>query len=85
MELSNFYLSSFMVPSYRLVLYRTINPLGSPWWTPPFPHLPIPHDHIPTAIGKTGPMACFINTTEPVVSRKVGHAGAYVLGDCVIL
>ena len=26
-----------MVPSYRLVLYRTIDPLGSPLWTPPFP------------------------------------------------
>ena len=35
--LSNFNQSSFIEPSYRLVFYRTIDPLGSPWWTPPFP------------------------------------------------
>ena len=46
---------------------------------------PIPHDHIPTAIGKSGPMACIIYTTKPAVSREVSHAGACVLGDCVIL
>ena len=46
---------------------------------------PIPHDHIPTAIGKIGPMACIIYTIKPAVSRKVGHAGACVFGDCVIL
>ena len=95
-ELLNFNPSSFMVPSYRHVLYRTIDPLGSPWWTQPFsPNLvfyivkknlkPIPHDHIPTAIGKIGPMACIIYTIKPAVSRKVGHAGACVLGDCVIV
>ena len=32
-EFSNFNASSFMVPSYRLALYRTIDPLGSPWWS----------------------------------------------------
>ena len=41
----------------------------------------IPHDHIPTAIGKTGPMAGIIYTTKPAVSRKIGHAGACVLDD----
>ena len=30
-------------------------------------------------------MACIIYTIKPAVSRKVGHAGACVLGDCVIL
>ena len=30
-------------------------------------------------------MACIIYTAKPAVSRKVGHAGACVLGDCVIL
>ena len=36
-ELSNVNPRYFMVPSYRLVLYRMIDPLGSTWWTPPFP------------------------------------------------
>ena len=37
----------------------------------------IPHDHIPAAIGTTGPMACItcIYTTKPAVSRRVCHAG----------
>ena len=43
---------------------------------------PIPHDHIPYAIGKTGLMACItICTTKPAASRMVGHAGALVLVD----
>ena len=36
-ELSNFDPSIFMEPSYRLVLYMTIVPLISPWWTSQFP------------------------------------------------
>ena len=35
--------------------------------------------------GKIGPIACIIYTIKPAVSRKVGHAGACVLVDCVIL
>ena len=42
---------------------------------------PIPHDHIPYAIGKTGRMACNIYTTKPAASRMVGHAEALGLGD----
>ena len=38
-ELPNFSQSFFMVPSYLLVLHRTIDPLGSPWWTSPFPQI----------------------------------------------
>ena len=93
-ELSNFNPSSFMVPSYRLVLYRTIDPLGSPWWTPPFPtnfvfyiikKIFSPFRMIIYRLLSTGPMACIIYTPKPAVSRKVAGAGACVLGDCIIL
>ena len=47
--------------------------------------MPIPHDHIPFAIGKTGLMACIIYTTKPAVSRKVGHVEACVSGDWLII
>ena len=90
---SNFNQSFYMVCSYRLLTFRTINipVLLSLWWTWQFMQhsvfnivtnlQPIPHDHIPSAIGKTGLMACIIYTTKPAVSRKVGHAGACVFGD----
>ena len=42
---------------------------------------PIPHDHIPYAIGKTGRMAFYIYTTKPAASRMVDHAEALGLGD----
>ena len=41
---------------------------------------PIPYNNLPSAIGKTGLMAC-IYTVIPAVSRKLGNAGARVFVD----